>query len=420
MLAKRLAQRGVALSGGALAAVLSQNVASAGVPTPVVSSTIKAATLFAAGQAAATGAVPVNVAALTEGVLKAMMLTKLKIATAVLLGLTVLGAGLAGLNDHAPAAEPARVKPSEHDGDARAQNPAQKPASKDEDPPWMTEFRQIYGLADGEVLKRISTFPDCRAEYIKNCPRLQPGTEKMPITMALRQKETGGEFLMWGFGGGDGTIFSTMWQIGIPMREVEADKKLLDTPVGGDFVFRQDAPVEKLVPALERILREECKLAVKLTFKEVEREVIVARGTLKIVPLEGQEKNHVELFGKEIGKGEAWGSRKDLHGFLLDLGGFLGRRIVNETKSGKEEVFTYGLSVRQRPRQRLASGLDIPSPLDPVPLPDPGPLPKFDPAIEAEDHDPKVVLPNVAKQTSLTFTTEKRKVRVLFVEKSDR
>jgi RNA polymerase sigma factor (sigma-70 family) len=54
MLAKKLAQRGVTLSGAALAAVLSQNAASAGVPTSVVSSTIKAATLFAAGQAAAT------------------------------------------------------------------------------------------------------------------------------------------------------------------------------------------------------------------------------------------------------------------------------------------------------------------------------------------------------------------------------
>src|SRR5262249_5280021 len=69
MLAKRLAQRGVTLSGGALAAVLSQEVASAGVPTSVVSSTIKAATLLAAGQAAATGAISVKVAALTERVI---------------------------------------------------------------------------------------------------------------------------------------------------------------------------------------------------------------------------------------------------------------------------------------------------------------------------------------------------------------
>src|SRR5439155_23707794 len=50
MLAKRLTQRGIALSGGAFAAVLAQQAASAGVPASVVMSTIKAANLFAAGQ----------------------------------------------------------------------------------------------------------------------------------------------------------------------------------------------------------------------------------------------------------------------------------------------------------------------------------------------------------------------------------
>ncbi len=94
MLAKRLAQRGVALSGGALAAVLSQNVASAGVPTAVVCSTIKAATLFAAGQVAAAGAISVKVAALTEGVLKAMFVNKLMKVTAVLLLLATAVAGV--------------------------------------------------------------------------------------------------------------------------------------------------------------------------------------------------------------------------------------------------------------------------------------------------------------------------------------
>jgi RNA polymerase sigma factor (sigma-70 family) len=94
MLAKRLTQRGVALSGGALAAVLSEQAASAGAPNSVVVSTIKAATLFAAGKAAATGALSVKVVALTEGVLKAMMFTKLKTALAVLaVVLVVVGGG---------------------------------------------------------------------------------------------------------------------------------------------------------------------------------------------------------------------------------------------------------------------------------------------------------------------------------------
>src|SRR5262245_53586922 len=66
MLAKRLGRHGLAVSGGALAAVLSQKVASAAAPAPVVSSAIEAATAVAAGPAA----IPVRVATLTEGVVK--------------------------------------------------------------------------------------------------------------------------------------------------------------------------------------------------------------------------------------------------------------------------------------------------------------------------------------------------------------
>lgn len=104
MLAKRLARRGIGLSGGALASVLSQNVALAGVPTSLVSSTIKAVSLLAAGQAA--GVVTSRVAALAEGVAQAMFTTKIKRVLAVVLvvGLVLGGVGAGvGLSTH-PAA----------------------------------------------------------------------------------------------------------------------------------------------------------------------------------------------------------------------------------------------------------------------------------------------------------------------------
>jgi RNA polymerase sigma factor (sigma-70 family) len=92
MLARRLTQRGVVLSGGVLAALLSQNAASAGVPASMVSSTIQAACCFGAAQAAA-GVISIQVAALTEGVLKTMLLSKLKTVVAVLAVVTLLGGG---------------------------------------------------------------------------------------------------------------------------------------------------------------------------------------------------------------------------------------------------------------------------------------------------------------------------------------
>jgi RNA polymerase sigma factor (sigma-70 family) len=73
-LARRLALRGLTLAGGVLAAVLSPGVTSANVPTALVASTISAGTLITAG----TGVLSTQVAALTEGVMKAMFLIKLK------------------------------------------------------------------------------------------------------------------------------------------------------------------------------------------------------------------------------------------------------------------------------------------------------------------------------------------------------
>src|SRR5262249_32117800 len=76
MLAKQLVRHGLVFSGGSLAMVLSLNAASASVPPGVVSASVKAASLFAAGQAA--GVISPAVLALTHGVLQAMFVNKIK------------------------------------------------------------------------------------------------------------------------------------------------------------------------------------------------------------------------------------------------------------------------------------------------------------------------------------------------------
>jgi RNA polymerase sigma factor (sigma-70 family) len=91
LLTKRLANRGVVLSVGSLAAVVSQNGASAVVPTALMSSTVKAATTIAAGQATVAGVVPAKVAVLMDGVMKAMLIVKLKTVTAVFLVIATVG-----------------------------------------------------------------------------------------------------------------------------------------------------------------------------------------------------------------------------------------------------------------------------------------------------------------------------------------
>ncbi len=105
LLAKRLARHGLVVTGAGLAAVLSPSAASACVPAPLVSLTVQAAPLIAAGKATA-GVVSARVASLLDGVLRAMFLTKLKTVSAVVLAVGFL-TGAVGLCLTQPTAAPA-------------------------------------------------------------------------------------------------------------------------------------------------------------------------------------------------------------------------------------------------------------------------------------------------------------------------
>ncbi len=141
MLAKRLRPHGFVVSGGVLAAVLSQNQASASVPTSVMTSTIKAATSVAAGQAAA-GVVSLKVAALTEGVLKAMLLRKLKSVMMVLLVAVVVGSG--GVLYRTQAADPGQPATPPAAAEQNAQ-PQKKPKEDNSQ-----ESKTPKGKGDGD------------------------------------------------------------------------------------------------------------------------------------------------------------------------------------------------------------------------------------------------------------------------------
>src|SRR5262249_34748081 len=90
LLRERLTRRGFASSTALVTGALADHGASA-VPPALATSTLRAATVYITGKMA--GAIAPPVLALTEGVLTAMFLTKLKIAAAVAVALG-LGIGL--------------------------------------------------------------------------------------------------------------------------------------------------------------------------------------------------------------------------------------------------------------------------------------------------------------------------------------
>jgi RNA polymerase sigma factor (sigma-70 family) len=101
LLAKRLSRYGA----GAVVAVLSGNALSASVHPSLLNATSQAAMQVVAGRALTTAVVSAQVVTLTEGVLKAMLWSKIKVGWVVVLAVSV-SAGAAGLTYRASASPP--------------------------------------------------------------------------------------------------------------------------------------------------------------------------------------------------------------------------------------------------------------------------------------------------------------------------
>jgi RNA polymerase sigma factor (sigma-70 family) len=184
LLARRVARHGVTLSSGALAVMLSQG-AEAGVSPMVVGATVKAALCVAAGGAAAS-VISARVAALTEGVIKTMLLNKLKL-TAGLVLLVLLGLGALGLPGRAPAREqkPGQKAPGPGPGPASPKSPVKRAG------PGRIYFQRNVELAsirpDGKELKRLLAIAegDWRGY-------LSPDGKRLAFVKGVIKEENGG------------------------------------------------------------------------------------------------------------------------------------------------------------------------------------------------------------------------------------
>ena len=164
-LARRLARQGVLLSAGSAVFVLSQQTASAQVPTALAASTVRAAAL----PSVESGVVSNNVSALAEGVMRSMFLTKAKLVSAavVVIGLACAGAALSSGGQQA---EP------KVDGNAAAVAESEKPAA----PERMQTNARIRELLQEryDTLRRYVELREAQLE-----------AGNVPLSQVLRAKE---------------------------------------------------------------------------------------------------------------------------------------------------------------------------------------------------------------------------------------
>ena len=129
-LARRLARHGVNLSALALAEQLGESAGASSVTTALLARTVEAATVYGTKQAVG-GVIPASAVRLAEGVLKSMLLTKLKILSCLVIvgAATFTGLGLSSASPFFPSAD----EPSKQERSAEKSNAQSKDAKKAED-----------------------------------------------------------------------------------------------------------------------------------------------------------------------------------------------------------------------------------------------------------------------------------------------
>jgi hypothetical protein len=197
-------------------------------------------------------------------------------------------------------------------------------------------LEKIYALPEDDVLKRIAPpFPLAR----KHLPRmLHPGYAEPPRGDRFY-------FLSWrdgrltqehGYQGRPPSLAGLIHQLlKHPLTDVDVPKEVLDRPMPGDYVIRPDAGEKAILPALANVMSQELGRPVLLLFQNVERNVFVARGEIKLaetklrwrgdrplIAMNGGE--HDGDFGEVIGFG-------DLDDLLRELSDYLHVKVVDET-----------------------------------------------------------------------------------------
>jgi hypothetical protein len=261
----------------------------------------------------------------------------------------------------------------------------------------LAAWRKVYHLDPDQVVKRVA--PPFIAERMAGAelraPFLKQNRERrgFPLTMIYYMRGDTIDNTSMTFGGapdptkGRQLVHLIEGIAGIPGQDVEGPKALLETEIPGDFLVRRDIPIEDIVEALQTILWLECGLKINLKLRDIERDVVVARGKFRFKPrVAGRDS--IDIYGATLN--ENGGGSGKFAEFLDWTGNFMEpkRRIVNEVDEAPKGDISWSLNARD----------------------------SFTEVERLADHEAAAVLKHLEEQTGLTFTPAKRKVRTLFVE----
>lgn len=247
-------------------------------------------------------------------------------------------------------------------------------------PDWNKRFVDAYQLAPGQIVKFVDHVPIAeRLQYWNSQPNSKGYFALTPqSTLVLKSN---GPDLHW-------TSFAPGWiplawaiSFGTGLQGWHVDNSI---PQGmkftGDWVFKENATTQQVMDALANLVSERLGRQVRFVKRSVIRDVLVARGTYRFVPLSAYPLADAIQMSDRPKKPDAQ------YKYSVSLAEVFGRvsmakamQVIDETGSGNRKIKIY----------------------------------------EDTWHDPDAFVQNIAAQTSLRFDREPRKMEVWFMTDSD-
>ena len=257
------------------------------------------------------------------------------------------------------------------------------------------DFDTIYRLNDGEVLRHVPEPLDreLRLKWYESIFGDRGKDDQMAIvTLYLQWKDNRAQWkgAEVGFSDGGSSFRSVLSMLdAVSPQYIEGETDLLDKKIPGDWVFDPEASADEIVAAMQPVLRKEWGIPVTLGFRNVERDVYVVSGQWKFKPI-SPDFPDVQIYGNYLAKdSRGGGGAGDFNKFLANVGSWIDMPIVSE--------------VKQPPSTELSWRHHMPSP--------------FTQQQRDDAHNPAAVISNLKEQTGLSFAKERRKTRVLFLER---
>jgi hypothetical protein len=234
----------------------------------------------AAGAAAASGtSVPATLIG-AKGLVLVMASTKLKILAAAIALLVVCGGAAVAWKAVAPPASRTLVVA------AGQQRTGGSP------PSWQARFNQVYGLADGQLIKQVvpPMIPE-RQLYWDAQTNGRPWTLTPDSSFIFQWNGQSARWITISIVEGD---LRMVLDYGLRIPDWQIDSSIAkDLKFPGDWVVRKDAPVDQAMTKLAGIVSQRLGKQVHFELRRVRREAIIVRGRYHFVPLAGQANDGV-------------------------------------------------------------------------------------------------------------------------------